>query len=69
MSEGKLLSVPEVAYRFGVDPSTVRRMLYRGEFDGAFKLGGRWKIPAAVVESYIEGQKQERRTAASGRES
>ena len=64
MTEGALLSVLEVARRFAVDDSTIRRMLYRGEFPNAFKAGRVWRIPETDVEAYLE-KWRERQAAAS----
>ena len=46
-------STTDVAKRFSVDESTIRRWAERGAFVGAKKMGGRWKIPEAAV-AHIE---------------
>ena len=67
MAEGGLLSVEEVASRFDVDGSTIRRALYRNEFPNAFKIGRLWKIPEADLREFVkkQTQKRERQVAAS----
>ena len=69
MTEGVLLSVLEVARRFDVDDSTVRRLLYHGQFPNAFKVGRLWKIPETDVEEYVEKQRRERQAVTSTVES
>lgn len=65
MGEGALLSTQEVGGRLALDDSTIRRMLYKGEFPNAFKAGRAWKIPESDLEAYIEEKRRERRAAAS----
>lgn len=67
--EGVLLSVEEVASRFDVDGSTIRRALYRNDFPNAFKIGRLWKIPEADLKVFVEKQKRKRQVAASAVES
>lgn len=69
MVESVLLSIPEVARRFDVHESTVRRMLYRGELPGAFKIGRIWKVPETELEAYVERQRRECQGATSTSES
>lgn len=69
MVEGVLLSAKEVARRLAVHDSTILRLLYRGEFPSAFKVGRVWKIPQADVEAYVEKQWRERQAATSTVES
>lgn len=57
---GSTLGVSEAAARLGKSEKTVRRMLAKGELEGAIKTpsptGDTWQIPVAAVESYLAGQ-------------
>lgn len=57
---GTTLSVSETAARLGKAEKTVRRMLAKGELEGAAKVpspvGDTWQIPLAAVESYLAAQ-------------
>lgn len=57
---GSTLGVSEAAARLGKAEKTVRRMLAKGELEGARKVpspvGDTWQIPVAAVESYLAGQ-------------
>jgi len=58
---GSTVTVSEAAARMGKAEKTVRRMLAKGELEGAAKVpgptGDTWQIPVAAVESYLAGQK------------
>ena len=64
MSEELLLS-DEVARLLRVHRRTVLRMIGRGDFPGAFRVGWSWRIPAGDVKQYVEEERWERRAAAS----
>lgn len=52
--EQQLLTVPEVAKRLRLHPTTVLKMCHEGQL-GAFRAGvgrGRWRIPAVALEAY-----------------
>lgn len=57
---GTTLGVSEAAARLGKAEKTVRRMLAKGELEGAEKrpgpAGDTWQIPLAAVESYLAAQ-------------
>lgn len=53
MEKERLYTVTELARQFGVSVVSVRRMIYRGEFPGAFKFGRAWRVPAADVDRYV----------------
>lgn len=63
---GTTLSVSDTATRLGKAEKTVRRMLAKGDLEGAAKVpgptGDTWQIPLAAVESYLAreraGEKQ-----------
>jgi hypothetical protein len=63
---GTTLSVSDAATRLGKAEKTVRRMLAKGDLEGAAKVpgptGDTWQIPLAAVESYLAreraGEKQ-----------
>jgi excisionase family DNA binding protein len=53
-----LLTVHEVAQRFGVADKTVRRWLAEGSLRGVrFGRQGQWRIPVAEVERVMAGGK------------
>lgn len=59
MSGDGILSTWKVGRKLGVHGSTVRRMIYRGEFPRAFKVGRVWRIPAVDVAEYIEARRRD----------
>ena len=53
-------TVAEVATALGKDPSTIRRMVDRGEFPGAVDVGeGRtsYRIPASTITAYLDAHR------------
>lgn len=46
------LTVEEVAKRFGVNPSTVYRLVKRGGLP-AFKVGSQWRFSASRLEEWV----------------
>lgn len=54
---GTMLPLPEAAARLGRSVQTVRRMVTRGELEGAEKgsgpFGPQWLVPLATVESLL----------------
>ena len=50
------LTTREVARKLRASADTVRRMCEEGRFPGAHRLreGGRWRIPRADVEAFLE---------------
>lgn len=49
------LSVPELAARVGVDPSTAYRYVAAGKLPGT-KVGSRWLVDPARLERFLAGQ-------------
>lgn len=49
--ERKVLALKEVANYLGVHPSSVYRMLKRGEITG-FKIGSDWKFNLEMIEKW-----------------
>ncbi len=52
MREKSYLTVEEVADRFGVNPTTVYRMVQTGKLPG-FKLGGQWRFSEEALEKWV----------------
>lgn len=54
---GSTVSVSEAATRLGKAEKTVRRMLAKGDLEGAVKVpgptGDTWQIPVAAIESHL----------------
>jgi len=48
-----LFTIDEVADILRVHPTTIYRLLKRGGMPG-FKVGGSWRIGAAMLDSWIE---------------
>lgn len=55
MNKISFLSVEEVATRFGVNPTTVYRLVQKGVLP-AFKLGGQWRFNPEMLESWVADQ-------------
>ena len=55
MTEKTYLSVEEVAERFGLNTTTVYRLVQRGELPG-FKIGGQWRFSPEMLESWVADQ-------------
>ncbi len=52
----ELLTVEQAAERLQMHPDTVRRLLREGQLPGR-KIGPRrWRISAAALQKYIEGE-------------
>lgn len=49
------LTVEEVATRFGVNPTTVYRLVQRGLLPG-FKVGMQWRFSRDMLESWVTDQ-------------
>ena len=49
------LSVEDLARRFGVNPTTVYRLVQRGLLPG-FKVGMQWRFSREMLESWITDQ-------------
>ena len=67
---GTTLGVSEAAARLGRAEKTIRRMLAKGELEGAAKVpgpaGDTWQIPLASVESYRAAQGGRKTAQGSG---
>lgn len=57
MSDGStpMMTVPELAERMGIDPSTAWRYLRDGKLPGV-QVGNRWLIDRARVERFLAGK-------------
>lgn len=55
MTDKPYLSIEEVAQRFGVNPTTVYRLVQRGALP-AFKIGAQWRFSQELLESWVAGQ-------------
>jgi predicted DNA-binding transcriptional regulator AlpA len=56
-SDGPELTVPELAKLLTRSEATVRTRLERGDFPGAYKLGGKaWRIPPAAFTAFRKEQ-------------
>ena len=49
------LTVPEVAKRLRVSPTTIGRMLRDGRLP-AVKFGGQWRITSATIDRVLRGE-------------
>jgi excisionase family DNA binding protein len=50
-------SIAEAAVRLGVSARTARRLRLEGKFPvRVLKIGGRWKVLAAELERFLDGQ-------------
>ena len=48
------MSIPEACALLGISQSLGRQLAGKGEFPGAFKLGGRWLVHRAIFEAELE---------------
>lgn len=55
MDQKHYLSVEDVAARFGVNVTTVYRLVQRGALP-AFKLGGQWRFSTELLEGWVADQ-------------
>ena len=55
MTQDDYLSVEDVALRFGVNATTVYRLVQRGALP-AFKLGGQWRFSPQMLDSWVADQ-------------
>lgn len=50
--ERTFLTVEEVAKRFGINSTTVYRLVQRGALPG-FKIGGQWRFSPEMLEDWV----------------
>ena len=55
MAEEPLLSVEEVATRLKINPTTVYRLVRRGQIPG-FKVGDQWRFSQEMLDSWMKDQ-------------
>jgi excisionase family DNA binding protein len=53
--ERAYLTVDGLAKRFGVNPTTVYRLVQRGALPG-FKVGNQWRFSQAMLDSWVNQQ-------------
>ena len=53
MSDGEMVSVKTVARLLGVDPQTVRRLIWRGEL-AATRVGRAVRVSKAALAQYLK---------------
>ena len=46
----------EVAKQEQLNPYTVRKMLRKGQFKGAYQVGRKWRVPEASIRSWREAR-------------
>lgn len=56
-AEAGLQKVREVADRLRLHTKVVTRMVLRGDFPNAVKLGRDWRIPASDVDAYLAARR------------
>jgi len=49
------LTVDEVAKRFGVNPTTVYRLVQQGAIPG-FKIGNQWRFSEDMLKAWVSNQ-------------
>ena len=52
MTSKQFLTVEEVARRFGVNVTTIYRLVHQGKLP-AFKLGNQWRFSEARLEEWV----------------
>lgn len=52
MTHTSYLSIDQVAKRFGVNVTTVYRLVQRGEIPG-FKIGNQWRFSVELLDSWV----------------
>ena len=52
----KLLAIKDVAERLNIHPTTVHRMINRGELEG-YRVGGTVRIDEARISEYLEANR------------
>ena len=57
MPSKPFLTVEEVAERFGVNATTVYRLVHRGQLP-AFKIGNQWRFSEARLEEWIANRER-----------
>lgn len=55
MTSKAYLSVGEVAKRFGVNNTTIYRLVQRGMLPG-LKIGGQWRFSEEILQSWVADQ-------------
>lgn len=57
MDDPNYLTVPQVAQRFGVNPTTIYRLVQKGQLP-AFKVGNQWRFSEETLDAWILNQIQ-----------
>lgn len=57
MTKKSYLTVDEVARRFGVNATTVYRLVQRGKLP-AFKIGNQWRFSEARLEEWVANRER-----------
>lgn len=52
----RLLTIKEAADRFAVHPTTVHRMIQRGELEG-YRVGGSIRVESDAIDAYLEANR------------
>jgi len=55
MSDEFNLTIEDVAQRFGVNPSTIYRLVQQGTLPG-FKLGNQWRFSETMLKEWVADQ-------------
>lgn len=55
MSQKQYLTVEDVAKRFGVNSTTIYRLVQKGSLP-AFKVGGQWRFSDEMLSSWVVDQ-------------
>jgi len=63
MHNERFLSLEEVAGRFGLNRSTVYRLVREGKLPG-FKIGGQWRFSERALVAWASDQMNEQRKSA-----
>ena len=57
MSEPAYLTIQDVAKRFGVNVTTVYRLVQRGKLP-AFKIGSQWRFSQSRLEEWVANRER-----------
>jgi len=50
---GPVMTIPEVSEILRVHPSTIRRLIKRGDFPGFFKIGDSWRVTSEALVAWL----------------
>lgn len=66
--EGRYMSVSEIADKYPLSKTQVRRLAEKGKLPGAHQVGRTWLIPIEAIEAYLANRPKSGRPRKGGKQ-